>query len=584
VLVSLALVAMIGMVSLVVDLGLLYIAKKSAQAAADAAAMAGVEDGFARMAGSTPVRCNDSTTKCQAETACPESVSAPPADNIMAACLFASRNGFPNKGNYRVTVEANLNAPPTVPGFPAHYWMTVRTRQTVPALFSAILNRTMGAAAARATAALVDQPVEGSIYALNRENDPSAQGTPSSAVGTGMDVQGSSTGGGGGPGERYTVSTDGAIYIASAADGHAPGRGSAGQAGGSAVVEAGGGTFVRGSGEISTQGAAEWEWQNGSPDGDSFRDPMRGKGQPPAPDHTLPEVPVPGGEINGDCSNPTVLHPGMYYSTGPSCKHCTDSVATGEPIRFTGCVTFDAGTSGFGDYVFFGGASFEGTHSVMNFDPGRYIFAGAKEGEYVFSKSNKTLLQDQTPLVGGETAPNTDAGEIFIFTDTNYPGLQVPAAVRQIAGQLGFGEIDIQSGNNLGINLHGLNRDSANLPSDLKDFSPVVFWQDQRNSAVKYTEDGQIDYTSCGPGHTINNPCMNDGAVHPQLHLQAHPEVKLYGVVYQPRGASLTLQGAGTIDAPMVLISGAITTQGSAKIRLRRLSRPLMRTVVALVE
>jgi len=43
----------------------------------------------------------------------------------------------------------------------------------------------------------------------------------------------------------------------------------------------------------------------------------------------------------------------------------------------------------------------------------------------------------------------------------------------------------------------------------LKTFAPAVFWQDQRNSRVKYTSNGNIDITSCGGTHTIDAPCTD---------------------------------------------------------------------------
>src|SRR5262249_15579130 len=147
---------------------------------------------------------------------------------------------------------------------------------------------------------------------------------------------------------------------------------------------------------------------------------------------------------------------------------------------------------------------------------------------------------------------------IFIFTDPNYPGLSGNTPPKLNGGVLNsfiLSDVNLQAGNNVDIeiNLHGLNVDSTNVTTDLKPFAPAVFWQDQRNSRVKYTSSGSIDTTSCGSGHTIDNPCLNSAMASsntPQMKLQAHPNNELYGLVYQPRGAWQILQGNGNIYSP----------------------------------
>jgi hypothetical protein len=325
---------------------------------------------------------------------------------------------------------------------------------------------------------------------------------------------------------------------------------------------------------VSEEGHAEVDPppQNGFPDLPIFDDPMRGKGQPPAPTG-LPNFPILDGLLQGNCGS--TFPSGNYYAA--------DNLGrpTGAPITTSGCVNLGS-PGGFNNFVFFGGLDASGT---VTFAPGRYILAGSKTGEILTMRDN-SLLQDYTPLNGsGESVRNTDAGEIFIFTDTNYPGLQVPAALTQIQSTLHFGDIYVQWGNHVQMNLHGLNGDSLSLPSTLKTFAPTVFWQDQRNSTVKYKADGSVDFTSCEGGHSLDLPCPNtDVTVDPSIVLQASSILDLYGLLYQPRGSAIEFQGNGHIISPLQLVTGALSLQGGPTVELLPLSNPLRRRMVALVE
>ena len=112
-------------------------------------------------------------------------------------------------------------------------------------------------------------------------------------------------------------------------------------------------------------------------------------------------------------------------------------------------------------------------------------------------------MKDLTPLVGGQATQNSDAGEIFIFTDSNYPGLQIPTAITNIG--LSFPQVTagFQGGLGYTATLHGLNASNASVPADLATFAPVLFWQDQvPTPRLKYTSSGALDL-SCG------SPCTN---------------------------------------------------------------------------
>src|SRR5205823_1879443 len=97
---------------------------------------------------------------------------------------------------------------------------------------------------------------------------------------------------------------------------------------------------------------------------------------------------------------------------------------------------------------------------------------------------------------------------------------------------------------------------------------------------------GRVDYTSCGSGYTLDNPCTNTltNNSSPELNIQASPNIHLYGVIYQPRGAWTTLVGGGGYAGPLQLISGALSVQGNANVDLLGLSSPLTNTVASLIE
>jgi hypothetical protein len=87
------------------------------------------------------------------------------------------------------------------------YWVTVRISQQVPQLFSAILGNGMGTVSARATAAIAESEVLGSLILINRETDMAGPpNPPSSAPPAGTNLE---AGGG------VTVDVPGGIILAS---------------------------------------------------------------------------------------------------------------------------------------------------------------------------------------------------------------------------------------------------------------------------------------------------------------------------------------------------------------------------------
>jgi len=273
-------------------------------------------------------------------------------------------------------------------------------------------------------------------------------------------------------------------------------------------------------------------------------------------------------------------------------------------------VNFTAPT-GFGNYVFFGGANFSSPGSVITMAPGRYIYAGVQGSENtVFHMTNGVTVQDQTPLVSGNMVPNTDSGEIFVFTDQNYTGgdpasgwqrsLYVPADLltAQTSGKIGqfvYGDVQLQTGTDSAslLDLHGLNPTAGATPDELKPYAPTVFWTDQGNSDILYNAKGNVlDSAACGGGGTLATPCPNTNTEVTMtgkdpstlFDFQASPNTHIYGVLYQPRGDTLDFQGSGTMSTPIAIITGTLVMHGSPAIFQNIPSNPFIRRMVALVE
>ena len=129
--------------------------------------------------------------------------------------------------------------------------------------------------------------------------------------------------------------------------------------------------------------------------------------------------------------------------------------------------------------------------------------------------------------------------------------------------------------------------------TELVAFAPDVFWGDQGNTPILYDGQGNIvDATSCGGGGTLDTPCANTNpevtmtGSNPstEFNLQASPNFHLYGVLYQPRGDTLNMQGSGSITTPMVVIAGTLKMGGSPTVLQPLTTNPLLRKMVALVE
>jgi Flp pilus assembly protein TadG len=182
VLVTLSLIAMAGMIGLAVDLGWSFFVQRSAQAAADAAAFGAVQEAKTRLKGgwngfACPAASKSTDVFCQPAAVDCSGIPGGPT-NLYNGCRYAVTNGFTSgSARQKVTIQSNCGVPASGPACTlppalgvtnAAYWVTVKTVQTVPQLFSSILGNTTGIVSAVSTAALVSTPLPGQIIALNR--------------------------------------------------------------------------------------------------------------------------------------------------------------------------------------------------------------------------------------------------------------------------------------------------------------------------------------------------------------------------------------------------------------------------------
>jgi hypothetical protein len=244
-----------------------------------------------------------------------------------------------------------------------------------------------------------------------------------------------------------------------------------------------------------------------------------------------------------------------------------------------------SGSSSFGDYFVYGGLSASGANITV--EPGQYVLAGVQQGNggnsaNVLSLTSNPVFQDTNT-----TDTSNYAGEMFILTDPQYPGVSTQTSkIPSLSGastNLAFGSAEVQAGSDKSvINLHGI---AASMTGDaaLTPFDQILFWQDQRNSNVKYKSDGNIDI-SCGD---INSPCTNASSNARQFQYIGGGSTKANGIYYQPRGAWMLLGGNSKSAANFgktMIVTGALQVSGTAEIDFGKLQNPPTTRVIALVE
>jgi Flp pilus assembly protein TadG len=559
---------MCGLLGLAVDLGWSYFIKKSAQNAADSAALA---DAY------------------QALNAVGETASFVYTDDPTLGLAYANQNLFTpggNGGRQNVTITPNLGTFKRLDGTTVQpcagnpgllgcveYSVTVRTVETIPQLFSAILGNAAALSSARATAGVVQELVNGSLILLNR-NDAN-EALPN---GIGIDAV------------ANPIGAQAGVAVASTLPGTIPTGGVTGPI-------------------FAMRPVAN----PGLPDGPQFLDPMRGYGQPPLPTtdpdgqcgSSLCTYAVLGSDMSssaiyklvgltnvadrsvdfGSGGSPT-LRSGNYVSATycPGCgpSGCASVCPTGNQLGISGTVTFNDSSTPCGYYLFYGGLSVSGGKMIMG--QGEYVFVGGGgAGDLTTSNTADIEGTGAILILTGASGPFTGNVTTASGPADLYPNLLAQINSNELlvaaaeGGQLAFGPTSLSTGPK--VNVSGLDPTSSTLPQNLIPFGGIVLWQDQADSKVNYMPDGNIDL-SCGG---INTPCPKS-VPNPVLNVQASGTLGLTGTIYQPRGAWINV-GTGTLTGNLQVITGAVTGRGGVNLAVpANLNLRLRRRVVALIE
>jgi hypothetical protein len=599
ILVTFALIAMCGLLGLAVDLGWAYFVKKSAQASADAAALASAHFVLGQIG---------QTQDFQSEFAYGSGTCASEGEDfgLSNGCAYGQQSGF--SGTVSMT-SGVYSVPPTVSNMSsAFYWVTARSVQSIPQLFSAVLGNPTGISSARATAAVVTQSINGALHTLNRQYDNIAalgwqpgtdvSGGGSIIVPSGLVISSQSANAGAGP------SVTGPITIVS------PGNASA--LGGSSITDIG--------------------------DSGEFLDPYRDIPQPILPsNNVLAGIGGTGtlhtyGVVNG---NPISVYqivagtatlgpavPAPYPSGNYVPITCGIPCATGGTATPSGQITLTQNTvfsdptptcyptssSNFGCFLFYGGLTVS-SGATMTMGAGEFVMVGGGSSGMDFAVSSGAFLDSQVTCTNPSAC--STAGIILIMTGTssaitcssatrtNANGDLYPSLCNQINSNpvlvnaatmttmLNFGAVSLLAGADSSSKaVTGLV--ARNLPSSvltnlnftLAPFDGVVLWQDQANSTIVYQSNGNIN-VSCG---NIDNPCTKT-LVAPSsagMTLQASSGTGIQGIVYQPRGGFLQT-GGGSIQGPLQIITGAVS-MGGGTINITQPPTSAKRRAVALVE
>jgi len=629
---------MAGMMGLAVDLGWSYFTQKVAQASADGAALAAVHEAWARRGGlSSGWSCSTGNSAAYCQAASPAdcaTIQGDTSSNLYHGCLYAKNIGFNYSSatsHQNVRVQADVGPalggsfPPTVTGIlPANmvYWVTVRTVQTTPQLFSSMLGNTKGTVAAIATAAAVNTILPGSFYGLNHEGDCLTDGKGGAKYDCGVDIDVKSAGNttcldasGNNTNISGKVCAAGGIYLASSCNGGTtnvtgctdPGNNSpnfAGSAQNNATVWGGNSTIVQNSGSVTSDGkvAGDSSWipaHTNSSNSSYFQDPTHKLTQPPLmASSALSTCGVQGGNLPAGTWGPYQYY--SYTNTDASGKPIPDgktiTVNSNNAVTFAsngacpGYSTSGAAAGSFPDYIFYGGLVMNpgggngGNSTTINFGSGQYVMAGTLNNTTVSGCDGPCVFA----AVNNGNLNGSAGGTQFIFTDAKYPGLdtQVQAipnynnALSQIPN-LVQGDIEIKNVTAT------LTAPQPSTGSTLAPWSNILFWQDRRNSAdTVNVADGSVTSQS-GPCSTCDVT-----ATSPRFLMgPGGATLNLTGVLYQPRGSWFELTSGGSAASGNVrlqLITGALTCGsggcGSATVQLLSPTAPIIEFVTALIQ
>jgi hypothetical protein len=599
VMVSLALISMSGMMGLAVDLGWSFFTQKAAQAAADDAALSAVQSAYGIIVQQFKYPSWFSFCSDTGQVTCkPTPVTCDPANaglnNLQTGCLYAKNDGFVpggHGGRQNVLIQANMpsvalpDSIPTPPGPPKDmvYWVTVRTYESIPQLFSFVNGKQNGAIAAVATAAIAGKVFGGSFYGMNRQGDCFvANGT--SYCGVDLVSGGSSAACANGP--SAFLCAPGGAYVASRCNGAAD-PGCAGNSNYAGTGSMNGGPAINIAVANALDPSGTWTPAPTITPAGGYQDPTQGEEQPPLAAST----PTKSCGVTSIPSNAT-LGPFQYYHyhnfiggypqpDGLQIILPSDTTfaASGTCPGVVSTIGTDQASSAFPLYVFYGGLSAQ-TNTTITFGAGQYVMAG------VANANNPVFNADQANLVtAGANGDNyTGSGNLFIVTNQNYPGMQgangqlstVPNNTFAIPS-LQFSNTSLKGGSGT-TDLFGMAANSAtgnsNLPTNLNGYGGTLFWQDRANSTVTYDANGKVL-------NQTNASCPYLSCTSPELSLNNLQN--LHGLIYQPRGAWTKVSGAVSTSS-LQLLTGAIVGTGGGSLQLTSPTRPAIRYLPVLIQ
>jgi len=169
-----------GSLGLAVDVGWAYYTRLSAQAAADAAALAAASwasNGSKPVCGTGGVVCNSTATACN------NPPTTPATTDLEVGCLYAQQNGFVNNGQTQiVTMAANTTAPPGISNNSPTYWVQANVTATPYTFFGGFGGVRQFTINASAIAAVSYVPANACIYVLDPSVAQAFSATGSSNV------------------------------------------------------------------------------------------------------------------------------------------------------------------------------------------------------------------------------------------------------------------------------------------------------------------------------------------------------------------------------------------------------------------
>ncbi len=356
----------------------------------------------------------------------------------------------------------------------------------------------------------------------------------------------------------------------------------AGETHGNATVW-GSANIIQGSGTVNAPSKWTPTPTNGGPAND-FADPTQGEVQPPIAPGLPSGTAITPCPITTSSLPPTNLGPFQFYHVNSS-----TGKADGAQLAVSGGTTFSptgtcpsGGTSNqvgqsFPSYVFYGGLNLDnatGSAGAPTFGPGQYVMAGTTDPTGAVMTSFKgTFYGDST------------SGTMFILTDASYPTLVNPPAIASSGLTFDQGSTYFK---NISGNLTGINDTLSGAASALDQYGGTLFWQDRRNTSLQAS--GHYDSL----GNWVSGACTTAScgatATSPNFELDhGNAGMTMTGVIYQPRGAWMTLNagGAAVANSPLQVITGSLvfnTGGGSANVVLLGPTAPLIKFKTALIQ